>query len=73
MIEKRLRDKIGDLIARAAGIANASFDERTEQWKADGEAWRPTPSNLPCPTFSMPIAGGLDWRRRTAQYLSVCH
>ncbi|HEX5517740.1 MAG TPA: hypothetical protein VFX32_09085, partial [Pseudolabrys sp.] len=39
MIEKALRDKIEQLIARAPAIANADFMERTEKWKADGEAW----------------------------------
>jgi hypothetical protein len=39
MIEKRLRDKIVQLIDRAPGIANVPITERTEQWKAIGEAW----------------------------------
>lgn len=39
MIEKVLRDKIENLIARAPGIANVSIMERTIEWQADGEAW----------------------------------
>jgi hypothetical protein len=39
MIEKRLRDKIEQLIARASGISDMPFGDRTEEWKAKGEAW----------------------------------
>ena len=39
MIEKQLRNKIEQLIARAPGIANVPIMERTEEWKANGEAW----------------------------------
>src|SRR5216683_2334712 len=39
MIEKKLRDKIEELIARAPGIANVTVMERTIDWEADGEAW----------------------------------
>lgn len=39
MIEKRLRDKIEQLIARASGISDVPFGDRTEEWKANGEAW----------------------------------
>jgi len=39
MIEKALRNKIEQLIARAPGIVNAEIMELTAQWEADGEAW----------------------------------
>src|SRR5262245_58649455 len=39
MTKKALRDKIENLIARTPAIANVDFKERTEQWKAEGEAW----------------------------------
>jgi hypothetical protein len=39
-MDKKLRDKIEQLIVRAPAVANVDFAERTaEQWKSDGEAW----------------------------------
>jgi hypothetical protein len=39
MIEKKLRDKIAQLIDRAPTYTDAQIMERTERWKADGAAW----------------------------------
>ena len=39
MIDKALREKIEQLIARAPGIADAPIMDRSVQWRADGEAW----------------------------------
>jgi hypothetical protein len=37
LIKKALRDKIGELTARASDIANMDIMERTIKWQADGE------------------------------------
>jgi len=39
MIEKKLRDKITQLIDRTSTYTDAQIMERTERWNADGEAW----------------------------------
>ena len=39
MIEKKLRDKIAQLIERAPTYTDAEIIERTGRWQADGEAW----------------------------------